>query len=98
MTTKRFQNRFQKRIRSSKIIEVEHNDLRSGNWDYVEIDTAITESGMLRVNNEDIFYDMLSKTIYIRKDGVVVWWVPLARCSFYRMDTTEDWEEVPELP
>lgn len=98
MTTKRFKNRFRKRIRSSVIVEVDHDELKSGNWDYVEIDTYITESGTLRVNNEDTFYDILEKIIYIRKDEVVMWWVPLARCSFYRLDTTEDWEEVPELP
>ena len=65
-------------------VEVPHDELTSGNWDLVRVETTIRLQGYQEFSRDTVIWDRQEDKLYIREDGVVMYWAPMSRCTFIR--------------
>ncbi len=77
---------------------VPHDELTSGNWDVVRVETTIRLNGYQEFPHGEVIWDRQENVVYIREEKVVMYYAPMERCTFIRFVTEPVEKEVREYP
>ncbi len=91
-------HRFKRIMKGTVPQEVAHEDLTSGNWDEVRVETTVRLDGYQTFHRSEVIWDRLSERIYIKEHGVIMYWAPMSRCTFIHNEETITEADVREYP
>lgn len=90
--------RFKRRHNITSEVVVPHEELTSGNWDVVRVETTVRLNGYQEFNRADVIWDRLDNRVYIMEDRTITYYAPMSRCTFLRFVTEIVEKEVREYP